>query len=662
MIWLIGNKGMLGTELSNLLESRGLKAIGTDRDVDITSQESLEAFAAKQATDGKQIDFIINCAAYTAVDKAEDDRELCRKLNTDGIANIARCAKKIGARLIHISTDYVFNGNGTRPYREDDPTDPTGVYGLTKRDGEVAALQANPETWIIRTAWLYGRHGNNFVFTMLRRMRELETHKVVNDQRGTPTWAFDLSSVIAAFIEKAKAGKPAAYGIYHFSGKGNISWYDFACAIHQKGRALGLLPKDVTINPCTSAEFPAKVRRPPYSVLDKTKIETALGVEIPSWEDSLQQFLEGVSMRKLTNILVTGGAGFIGCNFIHVLLKKTPGFSGRIINLDALTYAGNAASLSDIEAEFGGKRYFFERADITDRASVEAVFKKYDIDTVIHFAAESHVDRSILGPETFIKTNVMGTFTLLDVARKAWTIPAGQKGEGTIREDVLFHHISTDEVYGSLGDTGYFTETTPYDPRSPYSASKASSDHLVFAYHHTYGLPVTLSNCSNNYGPYHFPEKLIPLMILNMLDGKPLPVYGDGKNIRDWLFVEDHNSAVWAIVNKGRTGEKYNIGGENEWTNIDLLQKLIDIVAKKAKLDADKIRSTITYVKDRPGHDRRYAIDCSKLKKELGWKQSVTFEQGLERTVDWYLSNKSWVESVRSGEYQKWVEKNYGTR
>jgi dTDP-glucose 4,6-dehydratase len=323
-------------------------------------------------------------------------------------------------------------------------------------------------------------------------------------------------------------------------------------------------------------------------------------------------------MRTLSNILVTGGAGFIGCNFIHVLVQKTQGFTGRVINLDALTYAGNAASLADVESEFGGTRYFFEHADITDRAAVEAVFKKYDIDTVIHFAAESHVDRSILGPEAFIKTNVMGTFTLLEAARAHW-----KSADGSLRQDVLFHHISTDEVYGSLGDTGYFTETTPYDPRSPYSASKASSDHLVFAYYHSYGLPVTLSNCSNNYGPYHFPEKLIPLMILNMLDGKPLPVYGDGKNIRDWLFVEDHNTAVWTIVNKGRVGEKYNIGGENEWTNIDLLQRLIDIVAQKAKLDAATIRSTITYVKDRPGHDRRYAIDCSKLKRELGWKQSV---------------------------------------
>jgi len=362
-------------------------------------------------------------------------------------------------------------------------------------------------------------------------------------------------------------------------------------------------------------------------------------------------------MRKLSNILVTGGAGFIGCNFIHVLLQKTPGFSGRIVNLDALTYAGNAGSLADIEAEFGGSRYFFEQGDITDRARVDEIFSKYDIDTVIHFAAESHVDRSIVGPEAFIKTNVMGTFTLLEAARSFW-----KDASGAIRQDVLFHHISTDEVYGSLGDTGFFTESTPYDPRSPYSASKASSDHLVFAYFHTYGLPVTLSNCSNNYGPFHFPEKLIPLMILNMLDGKPLPVYGDGKNIRDWLFVEDHNSAVWAIVNKGRVGEKYNIGGENEWTNIDLLMRLIDIVAAKAGRDAQAIRKTITYVTDRPGHDRRYAIDCSKLKKELGWKQSVTFEQGLERTVDWYLQNKDWVDSVRSGDYKNWVEKNYGKR
>jgi dTDP-glucose 4,6-dehydratase len=362
-------------------------------------------------------------------------------------------------------------------------------------------------------------------------------------------------------------------------------------------------------------------------------------------------------MRALKNILVTGGCGFIGCNFIRFLLEQAPEFRGRIVNLDVLTYAGNPASLADVERRFGGApggsaRYFFEKGDITDRALAESLFAKYNIDTVAHFAAESHVDRSILGPEAFVKTNVLGTFTLLDVARSAWKD----------RQDTLFHHISTDEVYGSLGETGYFTETTPYDPRSPYSASKASSDHLAMAYSHTYGLPVTLSNCSNNYGPYQFPEKLLPLMILNMLEGKSLPVYGDGKNIRDWVYVEDHNKAVWAIMQKGTAGEKYNIGGESERENIQLLHSLIAIVSAKARLDPETVKATITYVRDRPGHDRRYAIDCSRIKRELGWQPGVSFEEGLERTVDWYLGNREWIEGIRSGEYQSWVERYYGGR
>jgi dTDP-glucose 4,6-dehydratase len=337
------------------------------------------------------------------------------------------------------------------------------------------------------------------------------------------------------------------------------------------------------------------------------------------------------NMRGLKNILVTGGAGFIGSNFIRVMLEKTDGFRGRIINMDALTYAGNAASLDDMAAKYGGGRYIFEHADIRDKCAVERIFLEYAVDTVVHFAAETHVDRSIVKPDDFITTNVMGTFTLLEAARRAW-----RDKDGSLRGDVLFHHVSTDEVYGSLGDSGYFTETTPYEPRSPYSASKAASDHLVMAYHHTYKLPVTLSNCSNNYGPYQFPEKLIPLMILNMLEGKALPVYGDGKNIRDWLFVEDHNMAVALILERGKTGEKYNIGGENEWENIKLLYTLIKIVSKKTGRDAKEIEKTITFVTDRPGHDRRYAIDCSKIKNELGWRQSVSFEEGLEKTVDWY--------------------------
>jgi dTDP-glucose 4,6-dehydratase len=362
-------------------------------------------------------------------------------------------------------------------------------------------------------------------------------------------------------------------------------------------------------------------------------------------------------LRKLTNILVTGGCGFIGSNFIRTLLEKTNDFSGIIVNLDALTYAANPSSLDDIEKKYGGKRYFFVHADICDKNILKTNFDNFDIDTVINFAAESHVDRSIHSPETFIKTNVMGTFTLLETALNAW-----KSASGIIRNDVLFHHISTDEVYGSLDETGYFTESTPYDPHSPYSASKAASDHLVLAYYHTYGLPVTLSNCSNNYGPFQFPEKLIPLMILNMLDGKPLPVYGDGKNIRDWIFVEDHNRAIWTIMQKGTSGEKFNIGGENEWENIRLMHELIKIVSKKLNCDSEKIKNTITFVTDRPGHDRRYAIDCTKLKQKFGWKQTVDITTGLEKTVDWYLANKNWIDTIRNGEYKNWIDTNYNKR
>ncbi len=356
-------------------------------------------------------------------------------------------------------------------------------------------------------------------------------------------------------------------------------------------------------------------------------------------------------MRKLKNILVTGGAGFIGSNFIHHLFNEVK-FDGRVINADKLTYAGNLENLTEISKKHDGKRYFFEKADICDYSAIESLFRKYEIDTVVHFAAESHVDRSIHGPKDFIETNINGTFVMLENARAYW-------GD---RNDVLFHHISTDEVFGSLGETGFFYEHTPYDPRSPYSASKASSDHIVRAYNHTYGLPITLSNCSNNYGPYQFPEKLIPVMILNIKEEKPLPVYGDGRNIRDWLYVNDHNSAAWAIINKGKTGETYNIGGENEWENIKLVYSLCEKMARFMNKDKDYYKKLITYVKDRPGHDRRYAINCDKIKKELGWKQSVDFDAGLDKTVKWYLENQKWIDNVRSGEYKKWMDKNYSKR
>jgi dTDP-glucose 4,6-dehydratase len=356
-------------------------------------------------------------------------------------------------------------------------------------------------------------------------------------------------------------------------------------------------------------------------------------------------------VRTLENILVTGGAGFIGSNFIRYLFHDTD-FRGSVVNADALTYAGNMENLIDIAGEYEGKRYFFERVDIREMEAIDKIYKKYSIDTVVHFAAESHVDRSIFGPAEFIQTNIVGTFNLLEAARKRWKDTEG----------VLFHHVSTDEVYGSLKKGGYFFESTPYDPHSPYAASKASSDHLVKAYHTTYGIPYTLSNCSNNYGPYQFPEKLIPLMILNMIDEKPLPVYGDGKNVRDWLYVEDHASALWRILNRGATGETYNIGGENEWENIRLIHVLCESMAERMGKTEDHYKRLITFVKDRPGHDRRYAINCDKVKEELGWKQSVDFTEGLGRTIRWYLSNTRWIENILSGEYKKWIDKNYGSR
>lgn len=349
----------------------------------------------------------------------------------------------------------------------------------------------------------------------------------------------------------------------------------------------------------------------------------------------------------MKKILITGGAGFIGSHVVRLFVNKYPDY--QIINLDVLTYAGNLENLTDVEQ---APNYDFVKGDITDEHFINTLFENHSFDAVIHLAAESHVDRSILDPLAFVRTNVMGTAVLLNAAKKSWKEKEGK----------LFYHVSTDEVYGSLGETGFFTEETPYDPRSPYSASKASSDHLVKAYHHTYDLPVVISNCSNNYGSHQFPEKLLPLMINNIVHSKPLPVYGKGDNVRDWLWVEDHARAIDVIFHKGVLGETYNIGGFNEWKNLDIVHLLCNIMDKKLGREAGETAKLITFVKDRAGHDKRYAIDATKLERELGWKPSLQFEEGLDRTIDWYLSNDEWISRITSGTYQQYYEDQYSKR
>jgi dTDP-glucose 4,6-dehydratase len=614
MIWVTGARGLLGRDVVRVLGEAGLACMGTSREVDVADERAVEAFAQ-----GKPIAWVINCAAYTNVDAAEADAEACFRVNRDGAATLASWAERHGAALIHVSTDYVFSGDQATPYHEDAPVSPVNVYGASKAEGEERVRRLCRRHYIVRTSWLYGSGSGNFVSTLVGRFNTGPSLSVPANQHGSPTWTMDLAKVIAALIRQ-NAGR---WGTYHASGEGEATRYDQAREVLEAGTALGLVaprhPGEVAALSASASS--ARAPRPVRAVLSKAKLNEVFGWAFPPWRASLEAFLETLPLHRPRAILVTGGAGFLGSHFIRHVFQDTA-FAGTLVNLDKLTYAADASKLDALVAQLGD-RYKFVRGDVADAAEVGAIFNRHSIDTVVHFAAESHVDRSIDDPTEFVRTNVTGTYTLLQAARQAW---------GT-RTDVRFHQVSTDEVFGSLGADGRFTEDSPYDPHSPYSATKAAADHLVRSWSTTYGLPATISHSSNNFGPGQYPEKLIPRVLANLRAGLPVPVYGDGGQVRDWIHVDDNSAALWAIVTRGRPGQSYNVGGGNEKTNLELVRLLCRLEAQHQGRSAEDFLKLITFVNDRPGHDLRYALDTSKIRSELGWTPRGDFDAALASTL-----------------------------
>ena len=617
-ILVTGASGQLGFDVVKHLKTLNHEVIGTSsQDLDITNAQQVQKFIENLKPDA-----VVHCAAYTAVDNAEDDYENCYKVNTLGTKHIAAAAQSVGAKLVYISTDYVFNGQGDQFFETTEKTAPLSVYGKTKLLGEQEATTLCNKTFVVRISWVFGINGKNFVKTMLSLSETRKELNVVADQIGSPTYTVDLAKLIAQMLETEK------YGIYHATNEDICSWHEFATAIFKEA---GI--NDMKLTPVKTEEYPAKAARPKNSRLSKDCLENAGFNRLPTWQDALKRYIK--ELKGANKYLITGGAGFIGGNFCHYMLEKYP-FS-QFVCLDALTYAGNMETLADI---IDNPNFKFVKGNICDKALVENLFETEKFDYVINFAAETHVDRSIENPKVFLESNIIGVQTLMDACRKY----------GIKR----FHQVSTDEVYGDLPldrPDLFFTENTPIHTSSPYSASKAGADLLVQAYHRTFKLPVTISRCSNNYGAYQFPEKLIPLIISKALKNQPLPVYGKGENVRDWLHVLDHCSAIDLIIHNAKDGEIFNVGGHNERTNLEVVKTILKAL--------NKPESLITYVTDRPGHDRRYAINPEKLERELGWKPKYNFESGILETIKWNVDNADWLKNVESGEYKNWLERHY---
>ena len=568
---ITGAGGMLGQAVVAEASTRGHQYAALDRaGLDVTDAPAVTRAVAQAAPA-----WVINCAAYTDVDGAESDPRGALAVNGAGAGNVARAAAAIGARLVHLSTDYVFDGRSRRPYVESDPTGPPSSYGASKLAGEREVAASGAEHVIVRTSWLFGTGGRNFVDTMLELGAQRDRLAVVSDQVGCPTWTGHLAPALLGLAEGDVAG------VVHAAGAGSCSWHRLAVEIFDfQARALGL--------------HVASGRRP------------------------------GVNGVRL---LVCGGAGFIGSNFVRVRIREQ---GDEVVVLDKLTYAGRRENLQDLAGEAG---LTFIHGAIEDSASVADAID--GADAVVNFAAETHVDRSIAEPDAFVTTHAQGTYVLLEAARERGT---------------RLLQVSTDEVYGSIED-GSFSEGSPLSPSSPYSATKAGADLLVSSYFHTYRLETAICRGSNNYGPYQHPEKLIPLMVLNALAGDPLPVYGDGMNVRNWLYVEDFARAVGQVLERGEPGEVYNVGGPDERPNLEVVRRILELCGRDESL--------IEYVADRPGHDRRYSLSSEKV-RSLGWRPQTRFEAGLEQTVAWYRDNVWWWEPIRSGAYRDYYERQYG--